>query len=127
MPSLDIERDEVADVWPDAPRARLQSEEAYTGVSSGFCPGGGCGSAPLDWGKISYDGPIRFFGAGGIGGTGGCALHLPTGPFDAIDAMVPGQAMDVMAPEQSLVCLLPVDSAIAQPTGSCPRPGVGER
>ena len=129
MPSLDLERKDMGAIWaamtPQQPEVRLQSEEVYEGVAPGFCPLGGCGTPPLDWGKIEYDGPIRFFGAGGIGGEGGCVLKLPTDPFDQLKVHRSDNDANVLSEGQSLVCLLPLDNHAVKPTGSCPRPGVG--
>ena len=121
MPSLDLERTSMGP-WALPPLARLSSSETYAGVAPGFCAT--CGVPTLDEGTIEYEGPIRFFGAMGIGGTGGCVLVLPTGPLDAVDASQPGHATDVMSPDQSLVCMLPTAS-VREPQGTCPRPGVG--
>ena len=65
---------------PDKPDARLSSSESYESIAPGFCPEGGCvGPAPMDRATINYEGPIRFFGGGGVGGKGGCVLGLPRG------------------------------------------------
>ena len=125
MPSMDIKREDISkdlNLWPDEPEARLQSEESYAGVAPGFCPGGGCGDPPLDWGGVSYDGPINFFGSGGISGTGGCVQLFNDQPIDLVDPTQPNSNTHVMSPTQAILCVLPIDSAIAEPDGSCPRP-----
>ena len=126
MPSLDLEREEMSPWYQDKPDARLSSSESYEGIAPGFCPEGGCvGPAPMDRATINYEGPIRFFGGGGVGGKGGCVLGLPRGTFDGVDPTIPGADTDVMSPNQTIFCMLPIDSAIAKPNGNCPRPGVG--
>ena len=131
MPSLDLERKDMAAEPGRLLDAATAGDPAavgrgrYEGIAPGFCPQGGCGDPPLDLGKIEYDGPIRFFGAGGIGGEGGCVLKLPTDPFDQLDAHLINNDANVLSEGQSLVCLLPLDNHAVKPTGSCPRPGVG--
>ena len=125
MPSLDLEREDMSAIYMREPSARLSSSESYEGVAPGFCTQGGCGPPPMDWGRVDYEGPIRFFGGGGVGGKGGCVLGLPRGPLDTIDIMEPGGGTDVMSPDQTIFCMLPTDAAIAKPSGTCPRPGVG--
>ena len=113
--SLDVERDRIWNLFDPIYRAWLRTGEAYEGLAPGYCPDGGCDTSavPMDWGRLEHQGPVRWYGAMVIGGTGGCTL--------AVDARTdvdgkPPQA-SVMEQNQRIVCLLPLN---AVPDGRCP-------
>ena len=122
--SLDVSRRAIWSHFPAGYGYRIQSEEAYAGVAPGFSatPGADPDAAPADVAHIVYDGPVRFFGAMGLAGSGGCALGpSPPSGHDGGDHDVIRSVLD---PDQHIVCLLPVDNPILQPTGLCPNPYV---
>ncbi|MDE2905939.1 MAG: hypothetical protein OXQ28_07625 [Acidobacteriota bacterium] len=117
--SLDVERAEIWPIWNLDYDYRVLSEEAYAGLAPGWA-GTDEDAAPADAAWIRYDGPVRFFGAMSIGGTGGCTLAPAPALPDGGDQY--HIIRNVLESDQSVVCLLPVDSAIAKPTGACPNP-----
>ena len=122
--SLDVSRRAIWAHFPAGYGYRIQSEEAYAGVAPGFSatPGADPDEAPADVAHIVYDGPVRFFGAMGLAGSGGCALGpSPPSGHDGGNHHVIRSVMD---PDQHIVCLLPLDNPILQPTGLCPNPYV---
>ncbi|MDE2904649.1 MAG: hypothetical protein OXQ28_01045 [Acidobacteriota bacterium] len=119
--SLDVERLEIWNHWNPWYDYRIGSQEAYAGLAPGW-GGTDAAQAPADAAWISYDGPVRFFGAMGLGGTGGCTLApAPSLPDGGDQYHIIRNVLDT---QQSIVCLLPLDSAIAKPTGACPNPSV---
>ena len=124
--SLDVEAQEI---WSGySYRAnyigmRIATQEAYAGVAAGYSPDADPALAPADVAFIRHDGPVRFFGAMGLGGSGGCTLApSPSGSSGSergANAAVLGHVL-LHAPWQRIVCILPVDSQIAAPDGSCP-------
>ena len=124
IPSFDLERNDIWDGYGSAPRMRLESQEAYAGVAPGFFAGPGpkdMSQAPADRAHISYDGPIRFFGAVEIGASGGCTV-TPIAPEAPMRETAYDILRSVMDPEQRVVCMLPVNSHLVKPTGACPNP-----
>ena len=113
--SLDVERDRIWSWFDPIYRTWLRSGEAYEGVAPGYCPGGGCNdtAVPMDWGRLEHQGPVRWYGAMVIGGTGGCTLAVDGGTD--IDGKPPQAS--VMEQNQRIVCLLPLN---AVPDGRCP-------
>ena len=67
----------------------------------------------MDWGALEHQGQVRWYGAGTLGGTGGCILDIEGGT--ALDNKPPQGS--VMLPTQRIVCLLPTDVG---PDGKCP-------
>ena len=119
--SLDVERHEIWRFWPQGWDYRIGSEEAYAGLAPGWA-GTDQDAAPADAAWIQYDGPVRFFGAMGLSGSGGCTLGpAPSLPDDGDQYHIIRSILD---PQQHVVCILPTDSAILQPTGACPNPSV---
>ena len=121
MLSLDVERSEIWGMWTPPYEYRIQSEEAYAGLAPGW-GGTDAADAPADAAWIRHDGPVRFFGAMALGGTGGCTLAPAPALPDGGDQY--SIIRNVLESDQSIVCLLPLDSAIAEPTGACPNPFV---
>ena len=93
-------------------RSWLRSGESYAGVAPGWA-GSDQTAVPLDWGRLEHQGPVRWYGAMVIGGTGGCTLDVEGGV--GVDGKPPQAS--VLEPDQRIVCLLPVD---AVPDGRCP-------
>ena len=67
----------------------------------------------MDWGGLEHQGQLRWYGAGTLGGTGGCILDIEGGT--GLDGKPPQGS--VMLPTQRIVCLLPTDVG---PDGRCP-------
>ena len=117
--SLDVERRSIWSgygSWSNAQRSSwLRSGEAFEGVAPGWCAGGTCDPAlaPMDWGGLEHQGQLRWYGAGTLGGTGGCILDIEGGT--GLDGKPPQGS--VMLPTQRIVCLLPTDVG---PDGRCP-------
>ena len=119
--SLDVERRSIwfgYGSWSNSQRSSwLRSGEAFEGVSPGWCAGADppcdARNAPMDWGGLEHQGQVRWYGAGTLGGTGGCILDIEGGT--ALDNKPPQGS--VMLPTQRIVCLLPTDVG---PDGKCP-------
>ena len=124
IPSLDLEREDIWDGYGVEPKIRIETQEAYAGIAPGFFSGDGpkdMSQAPADRAHITYDGPLRFFGAIEIGFSGGCTV-TPVAPGPPLRETSYDILRSVMDPEQRVVCLLPVESHAVQPTGACPNP-----
>ncbi len=124
--SLDVEAREIWDGYPYRLYdlgTRIVTQEAYAGVAPGYSEDADPALAPADVAFIRHDGPVRFFGAMGLGGTAGCTLAPSPSGSSGADR---GEMVSVLghvllhAPWQEIVCVLPVDSQIAAPDGSCP-------
>ena len=118
--SLDVERRSIwfgYGSWSNSQNSSwLLSGEAFEGVAPAWCAGDTtCDptQAPMDWGRLEHQGQLRWYGAGTLGGTGGCILDIEGGT--ALDGKPPQGS--VMLPTQRIVCLLPTD---AGPDGRCP-------
>ena len=70
----------------------------------------------MDWGRLEHQGPVPWYVARVIGGTGGCTLTVDSAA--GVDGKPPQAS--VMEENQRIVRLLPLD---AVPDGRCP----GER
>ena len=128
IPSLDLERSDIWSGYGNAPVIRMETQEAYAGIAPGFSPGDGPdddeSDAPADRAHITYDGPIRFFGAIELGATGGCTV-TPVAPEEPADRETSYDDLrSVMDPEQRVLCMLPLKGNQwgANPTGACPNP-----
>ena len=91
----------------------LRTGESYEGVAPGYCSGGGCDRTrvPMDWGRLEHQGPLAWYGAIVVGGTGGCTLAV-----DRAGGRPDAQG-SVLEERQRIVCLLPTDVG---PDGRCP-------
>ena len=124
IPSFHLERRDIWTGYAGPPAMRLESQEAYAGVAPGFFSGDGphdMSQAPADRAHITYDGPIRFFGAIEIGATGGCTV-TPVAPGPPARETSYDILRSVMDPEQRVICMLPVNNHLVKPTGACPNP-----
>ena len=110
--SLDLERERIWFGYGPLHRSWLRSGESYAGVAPGWA-GSDQTAVPLDWGRLEHQGPVRWYGAMVIGGTGGCTLDVEGGV--GVDGKPPQAS--VLESGQRIVCLLPVD---AVPDGRCP-------
>ena len=75
--SLDVERQRIwSGYGPWNEPALLQSTEWYAGVPPGVVRSSG---TLTERASLEHDGPVRWFGAGAMGGTGGCVLLTTDG------------------------------------------------
>lgn len=119
--SLDVER---GSIWwgygswstPGRGSSWLTTGEGYEGIPPGGCAVGGCDSSnmPLDYGRLTHQGPLSWYGGIVPGGTGGCLLAV-----DRAGPVLPGENPQgtVLEENQRILCLLPVN---AFPEGACP-------